>query len=681
MDSQGRIAFDVDGQPDPANPADPTAEDPFIFVRDYTPTGSDPAAETAPIEPVAPPRPPVPAPAPEPEQMPEPEPEPRIEDLLAAADEPAAPQAPEPTAIVEPAPVVAAPAPAAARPPKQPRPPRQPKTPREPRPQGWFWRRLAILGGADGTILDRVPTEQPRFVQMFFVLAGTALVSALSMLFALTTGVQVLVWLAVPLAIVWALLIFNLDRFLTSTMRSTRNIWRLLGLAVPRVLMAAIIGFVVAEPIVLQAFHNDIAREVTATNLVQAQSDQKAVTSGPEKKALDAASARLADLQNQASTGIVKGTSSDSASQKAAQDTVTKITGQMTDQQKVIDQARALYQCELTGQGAGTVPGCTGVQGDGASSTAAKSQLDQAQQTYDALAAQLRQANTDLESADSSSKTATSATEAQNRQQAKDQIPTAEQAYKTALDAYNARAASVAGTNAGAVGLLSQISALDRLSAKEPVLGFAHWLIAALFFMIELLPVIVKVLTSWGEPSLYEKAEAIAKQVELDRVTSKGYRDRAAIIAEEAKHRAFADAHEAETAAAASDPAPASATAPVPVSTPDPATAPTTALPVVTAEAAPTAALPAVTAETAPVAPAPPAHTAPAPPAPSGAPSWPVPAHPGVGSAHPAPASAHPAPASGHPAPSSAHPAPSSAHPVAPAPQPAPPAVPDAARV
>ena len=562
MDSQGRIAFDVDGQPDPANPADPTAEDPFIFVRDYTPTGSDPAeapaddeAVTTPIEPVVPPRPPVPEPAPASEGEPD-----RIEELFSAAEAPAdEPLVPEPA----PAPVVAAPAPAPTKPPKAPKPPR------EPRPQGWFWRRLAILGGADGAILDRVPSEQPRFVQMFFVLAGTALVSALSMLFALTTGVQVLVWLAVPLAVVWALLIFNLDRFLTSTMRSTRNFWRLLGLAIPRVLMAAIIGFVVAEPIVLQAFHNDIAREVTATNLVQAQSDQKAVATGPEKKALDAASTRLADLQNQASTGIVKGTSSDSASQKAAQDTVTKITAQMTDQQKVIDQARALYQCELTGQGAGTVPGCTGVQGDGASSTAAKSQLDQAQQTYDALAAQLRQANTDLESADASSKTATSATETQNRQQAKDQIPAAEQAYKAALDAYNARAADVAGTNAGAVGLLSQISALDRLSAKEPVLGFAHWLIAALFFMIELLPVIVKVLTSWGDPSLYEKAEAIAKQVELDRVTSKGYRDRAAIIAEEAKHRAFADAHEAEVAAASAEPATPVEAAPAPAGAAD----------------------------------------------------------------------------------------------------------------
>ena len=59
---------------------------------------------------------------------------------------------------------------------------------------------------------------------------------------------------------------------------------------------------------------------------------------------------------------------------------------------------------------------------------------------------------------------------------------------------------------------------------------WAHILIAALFFMIELLPVLVKVLTSYGDPSLYEKAAAIRRQVALDKVTAEGFRDRAAIV-------------------------------------------------------------------------------------------------------------------------------------------------------
>lgn len=397
------------------------------------------------------------------------------------------------------------------------------------RPRGAIWRRLAVLGGADGVVLDEVPIETPRFVQMFFVLAGTALVSAISMLFALTTGVRVAVWLAIPLALVWALIIFNLDRFLTSTMRSTRNLWRLIGLALPRVVMAAVIGIVVAEPLVLQIFSNDIAREVNATNITQAQSDQDAVTAGPEKQALDAARERVAALESQAASGIVAGAETTTASAAAAQASVDDLTAKMAAQQEVIDQARAIYQCEINGQGAGEVAGCSGVAGEGASSEAAQAQLAAAQATYDDLAAKLRAAQADLADAQAAGTAAASASEEQNKQQARDELPGAREQYRAALAAYDERAAQIASGNAGAVGLLSQISALERLGEKEPILKWAHLLIAVLFFMIELLPVIVKVLTSYGDPSLYEKADAMRRTVVLDRVTARTWRERADI--------------------------------------------------------------------------------------------------------------------------------------------------------
>ncbi|HWT34518.1 MAG TPA: DUF4407 domain-containing protein [Microbacterium sp.] len=508
FDSDGRIEFDVatdDADDTPLYLEDVIAardgeahyDEPF----DAHPTTPIPDAATVPIsttpidplqpiepEPLQPERPaPQPLPAPEPEPDPEPEPV-----FQAAA-------------------------------------PERSRRAIKPRRRGEGWRRLAILGGADGSVLDEVPTETPRFVQMFFVLAGTALVSALSMFFALITGVGILAWVAVPLAIVWALIIFNLDRFLTSTMRSTHNVWRLICLAIPRVIMAALIGIVVAEPLVLQVFHNDIAREVTSTNIVNAQADQKGVTDGPEKQSLDAASKRLNALQSQAQTGIVAGTSTTSAASAAAQSTVDGLNAKLAAQQKIIDQARALYQCELTGKGKGTVPGCTGVSGDGASAQAAKQQLAAAQSSYDALAAKLRAADGTLAQADAAGTASVAASAAANKKEAKDQLPAAQQTYDTALAAYNARAASVAGGNSDATGLLSQISGLDRLSAKEPTLLWAHWLIAALFFMIELLPVIVKVLTSYGDPSLYEKADALRRQVALDRVTARSWHDRADI--------------------------------------------------------------------------------------------------------------------------------------------------------
>ncbi|UNK71234.1 DUF4407 domain-containing protein [Microbacterium sp. H1-D42] len=521
MDSQGRISFEADG---PQGPDGQPGDDDLDFLRDYEPTGSTPPeadehdTATRPHDVIGPDSGPV-------------------TEADASAAEPVASTGRQ------------------ARP-KRERMPRAERTPRPKRERipGSRLRTLAILGGAEGEILDRVPGETPRFVQMFFVLLGTALVSAISMMFALTTGVQVAIWVAVPLALVWAAIIFNLDRFLTSTMTSTRSVFKMIALALPRVAMAALIGFLVAEPLVLQVFHNDIAREVASTNITQSQSDQEALESGPEKLALDAASDRVATLENQAATGIVDGTDAGSASTSAAKSTVDEITVKMADQQKVIDGARALYQCELTGEGAGTVPGCTGVNGQGSSSDAAKAQLAQAQQTYDALSAQLRSANDDLSAAETSAKQNTSSSEATNREQAKDQLPAAQQTYQQALAAYNARADSVASGNAQAVGLLSQITGLNRLAAKEPTIWWAHWLIAALFFMIELLPVLVKVLTSWGDPSLYEKAKAIRKQVDLDRVTADGFRDRAAIVAEHAAPRTGASAVGVSDAAA-SDPA------------------------------------------------------------------------------------------------------------------------------
>ncbi|MFK4807676.1 DUF4407 domain-containing protein [Microbacterium sp. ZW CA_36] len=429
---------------------------------------------------------------------------------------------PDPTA--EPA-VVEDPAPADAAPT---RPGRAKRVARR-RERGSGWRRLAVLGGADASVLDQVPTETPRFVQMFFVIAGTALISAISMYFALTTGVRIVAWGALPLALVWALIIFNLDRFLTSTMRSTHSVGRLIGLAIPRVIMAAVIGIVVAEPLVLQIFHNDIAREVNATNITQAQADQDAVTAGPEKQALDAASERVAALESQAASGVVAGADTTSASAVSAQQTVDDLTAKLAAQQTVIDQARAIYQCELTGQGAGEVAGCSGVAGEGASSGAAQDQLAAAQASYDDLASQLTTAQADLTAAQAAGTAEAGASEAQNKQQANDELPGAREQYQAALAAYDARAAEIAGGNSGAVGLLSQISGLERLSQREPILSWAHWLIAGLFFMIELLPVLVKVLTSYGQPSLYEQADALRRQVALDRVTARSWRERADI--------------------------------------------------------------------------------------------------------------------------------------------------------
>ncbi|PPF25752.1 DUF4407 domain-containing protein [Rathayibacter sp. AY1F7] len=382
---------------------------------------------------------------------------------------------------------------------------------------GSFARRFAVLGGADPLILDQVPSASERYVQMFFVLVGTASLSALSMLFALVSGVRIPLWIGILLALFWGLLIFNLDRFLTSTMKSTRSIPRLLGLALPRVAMAVLIGIVVAEPLVLQAFKSDIAQEMTSTNLVRAQADQASLDTGPEKLALDDARQRLTDLETQAATGAVPNAPAGSATVLEAQGAVDRLKAQVAEQESRVSEARELYQCERQGpERAGDAPGCSGVAGEGPSTDAARASLASAESIEADLNRQLKEANDKLAAAESASQESTSSSEVLRREEAEAQLPSAREAYQAALATYNSRAADTSTSNADAEGLLNQIHALSTLSERDPALAWAHRLIAGLFFMIELLPVLVKVLTSYGDRSLYEEVEDLNKRSSID---------------------------------------------------------------------------------------------------------------------------------------------------------------------
>ncbi|MFI6457305.1 DUF4407 domain-containing protein [Streptosporangium amethystogenes] len=121
-------------------------------------------------------------------------------------------------------------------------------------------RRLRALSGADEGVLDQVPLERTRYVGLGGVVLGTAVVAAISMWFALS---QVLggshIGLIVPTTI-WMLIVLNLDRWLVSTVT---GIWhRKLLMLIPRLLVAMVLGFVIAEPLVLRVFETAVVQHV-----------------------------------------------------------------------------------------------------------------------------------------------------------------------------------------------------------------------------------------------------------------------------------------------------------------------------------------------------------------------------------------------------------------------------------
>jgi len=390
---------------------------------------------------------------------------------------------------------------------------------------------IAILGGADPRILDRVPLEAGRFVTMFFVLLGTALLSGVSMGVALTTAMKVSWWAAIPIALVWMALIFNLDRYLTASIRSTRNVWALVLGALPRVAMAAVIGVIVAEPLVLHIFRDDITREMNAANQIEEATQLAALENGILATARDKTKQRYLELAEQERTGVIAGTGTTATYSVAeARANVARLTEELAQADTDLQKARALYKCELDG---GDVEGCSGVPGEGPNWRTAQAQVEQANQRWTSLSKQLKDAQVALSAAESASSSANSASEAANRTAAATEVEAARKDAEAALTAYNAERERIQSDVANSTGLLARMNALETLTFGDrtldaegrvlretegsTVIGFGHLALAVLFFMFEILPVVSKSFAAYGDRTPYEEVEALDKAALVER--------------------------------------------------------------------------------------------------------------------------------------------------------------------
>jgi hypothetical protein len=69
-------------------------------------------------------------------------------------------------------------------------------------------------------------------------------------------------WISVVLGLVWGLLIFNLDRYIVSSMRKEGNSRHELKTALPRIILAVLISIVIVKPLELKIFEKEINAEL-----------------------------------------------------------------------------------------------------------------------------------------------------------------------------------------------------------------------------------------------------------------------------------------------------------------------------------------------------------------------------------------------------------------------------------
>jgi hypothetical protein len=121
----------------------------------------------------------------------------------------------------------------------------------------FFWK----CSGADLDLLKKCPTESSKYVGIGATIFFTGLFAALSGAYALYTVFDS-VLAAVAFGIVWGLMIFNLDRYIVSSMRKEGKFSREFTLALPRILLAVLISIVIAKPLELKVFDKEIQPEL-----------------------------------------------------------------------------------------------------------------------------------------------------------------------------------------------------------------------------------------------------------------------------------------------------------------------------------------------------------------------------------------------------------------------------------
>lgn len=124
----------------------------------------------------------------------------------------------------------------------------------------FFW----ICSGANRDILRQCPTEYSKYLGIGGTIFFTAMMAMFSGGYAFFTIFDN-PWLAIGFGVFWGLLIFNLDRFIVNTMytdgKHTISL-KEITLGLPRIIIAISLGIVIATPLELKIFEDEINVEI-----------------------------------------------------------------------------------------------------------------------------------------------------------------------------------------------------------------------------------------------------------------------------------------------------------------------------------------------------------------------------------------------------------------------------------
>lgn len=120
---------------------------------------------------------------------------------------------------------------------------------------------LLQCSGVDREILRECPTDENKYVGIGGTVLFTGILAFFSSAYAIYTVFDNY-FMAVLFGAIWGLMIFNLDRYIVSSMKSRGSLFRDFMVAFPRLVMAVLLALVISKPLELKIFEKEINAEL-----------------------------------------------------------------------------------------------------------------------------------------------------------------------------------------------------------------------------------------------------------------------------------------------------------------------------------------------------------------------------------------------------------------------------------
>lgn len=118
-----------------------------------------------------------------------------------------------------------------------------------------------FCSGVYPTLLKRSPSETQKYIGVGATVFFTGILAFISASYAVFTVFDSYM-ASIIFGIIWGLMIFNLDRYLVSSMRKSDSKWKDLFSATPRILLAILIAVVISKPLEVKLFDTEIQSEL-----------------------------------------------------------------------------------------------------------------------------------------------------------------------------------------------------------------------------------------------------------------------------------------------------------------------------------------------------------------------------------------------------------------------------------